>query len=297
MAEVTALMVKELRQKTGGGIALCKEALVECDGNFEEAEMFIRKKDKDKAAKRSERATGEGIIFCKTSADGTVGTMVEIACETDFVAKNEKFVALGEDILNSVSETADFTNLNELKISTGKTISEAMEEAVAVIGENMRFKGAARIKAPEGGKVYGYKHFNQKAASFAALALDGVAADALDDCGKDICMHITSFRPMGLVKEDIPAELVEKEKEVFKGEVQGKPEEIQEKILTGKLAKFFAGKCLTEQGFVKDESVKVKDHVAACAKEAGGSAEIKGFVRFELGLDPVVVAGEVFTNK
>ncbi|MHC4871107.1 MAG: translation elongation factor Ts [Planctomycetota bacterium] len=297
MAEVTTQMVKELRQKTGGGISLCKEALIECDGNFEEAEMFIRKKDKDKAAKRSERATGEGIIFCKTSDDGTVGTMVEIACETDFVAKNEKFIALGEDILGSVSDAGDFDNLNELKISTGKTIAEAMEEAVGVIGENMRFKGASRIKAPEGGRVYGYKHFNQKAASFAAVALDGVAADALDECGKDICMHITSFRPMGLVKEDISEDIIAKEKEVFKEEVQGKPEDIQEKILEGKLSKFFAGKCLSEQGFVKDESVKVKDHVSACAKAAGGTAEIKGFARFELGLDAVVVGAEVFINK
>jgi elongation factor Ts len=297
MAEVTAQMVKELREKTGAGISLCKEALVESDGSFEEAELYIRKKDKDKAAKRAERATGEGVVFVKVRDDASLGCLVEIACETDFVARNEQFQALGDEILAAVEMAEDFSALGALTTAGGKTIDGRVEEAVATIGENMRLRSAARLGAPGGGAVGSYSHFNNKAASLVALKLEGVAPDheAVQGLLRDLCMHITSCRPLGLTSDDLPADLVAKEKEVFQEEVKDKPEEIQEKILQGKLGKFFATTCLAEQGFVKDEKTKIKDHVTAVLKEAGGRGEITGFARLELGTEAVCVGGDAAT--
>jgi len=278
-------MVKELRQKTGAGIGMCKEALVASDGNQEEAELYIRKKDKDKAAKKSERATGEGVVFAETSDDLSLGAVVEIACETDFVAKNQSFQDLGSEMLAAVAAAGTIDNLDNIPTPSGKTAGERMQEAVATIGENMKLRRIAILKAPENGCIGQYRHFNQKAASLVALKLDGAdpKSDAVQGLLRDICMHITSCRPLGLSKEDIPEEVLAKEKAVYMEEVANKPEDIQEKILQGKLGKFFATNCLNEQGFVKDDKVKVKDHVAQTLKAAGGSGELVGFVRFELG--------------
>lgn len=292
MAEVTAQMVKELRQKTGSGIALCKEALVECDGNFEAAEMYLRKKDKDKAAKKAERATGEGVVFLKVNEERTCGVLVEIACETDFVAKNEQFQALGATLLDLFLAADSLDSPLALTTAAGTSVEALLQEGIATIGENMRLRRVGRL---EGGALGFYRHFNNKAASLVSLAVDGVAPtdEAVQTLGRDICMHITSCRPLGLAKEDIPEEVVAKEKEVYMEEVKGKPEEIQEKILQGKLGKFYAINCLTEQGFVKDDSVKVKDVVASVLKEAGGSGSLTGFIRVELGSTAACVGGQL----
>jgi elongation factor Ts len=288
-------MIKQLRDKTAAAINLCKEALNECDGDFEEAELYIRKKDKDKAAKKSERATGEGIVFTKITDDGSKGAMVEIACETDFAAKNDAFQKMGADLIEMALAADSLEGYGDFKMADGKTVTETVAEAVATIGENMRLRKVASISAPANGALGIYTHFNNKSASIVALNLDGVDAksDAVAAMGRDVCMHITSVRPMGLTKEDIPADVIAKEEEVFKEEVQGKPADIQEKILAGKMSKFFASKCLSEQGFVKDEKQKVSEFVTASLKDAGGSGSIAGFARFELGGTAVCVGGEM----
>lgn len=297
MAEISVQMIKQLRDKTAAAINLCKEALNASNGNFEEAELYIRKKDKDKAAKKSERATGQGIVFTKISQDGKTGAMVEIACETDFAAKNETFQKMGNDLLSLVLSTKTLAGFGNLKMPGNKTVSETVAEAVATIGENMRLRKAARICAPANGALGLYSHFNSKSASIVSLHLAGIdgSNEKVQTLGRDLCMHITSVRPMGLSKKDIPAELIAMEEEVYKEEVQGKPEEMQKKIIAGKMGKFYASKCLSEQGFVKDEKVKVCDYVTASLKEAGGSGSIAGFVRFELGGSAVCIEGEMVT--
>jgi elongation factor Ts len=295
MADVTAQMIKEMRQKTGAGISLCKEALVESGGDFEQAELYIRKKDKDKAAKKSERATGEGVVFVRIDDAFSTGVLVEIACETDFAARNEQFQELGEEMLNAVMDAGDLTDASSLTVASGKTVAARVEEAVATIGENMRLRRVARLKAPEGGAVGSYRHFNNKAGSLVSLELEGLGPDneQVQALARDICMHITSCRPQGLREDDIPEEVRQREREVHLEEVQGKPEEIQQKILAGKMGKFLAGICLDQQPFVKDESVKVADHVAKVLKDAGGAGRLAGFVRFELGAGAVNAGGEL----
>ncbi|MFW5857416.1 MAG: translation elongation factor Ts [Planctomycetota bacterium] len=296
MAEVTAQMVKTLREKTGAGISLCKEALVESDGDFDQAELYIRKKDKDKAAKKAERATGEGVVFVKINDAGAAGAMVEIACETDFAARNEQFQAMGVEILDAILKAADLTDAQNIALPNGKTIEARVQEAVATIGENMKFRRAARLEAPAaGGGVFYYRHFNQKAASLAAMQLEGVNAgdEAVQAVGRDVCMHVTSVRPIALTKDDIPADVLAKEKEIYADEVKGKPEEIQEKILQGKLKKFYATTCLQEQGFVKDDKTSVADYVTAALKDAGGSGTLTGFARLELGSGAICAGGEL----
>ncbi|MFH0911683.1 MAG: translation elongation factor Ts [Planctomycetota bacterium] len=285
MVEITVDMVRRLREKTGSGIALCKEALVSARGDFEEAELYLRKKDKESAAKKSQRATGEGAVFVRQNDACTRGMLVEIACETDFVARNEQFQALGELLLDAVDRAPAIDELTALATPDGRTVERAIHEAVATTGENIRLARAAVLEAPAGGAVGFYRHFTRKAASLVSLSLEGLAPEsaAVQDLARELCMHITSCRPLGLAREDIPEKILAREREVYLDEVKNKPPEIREKIVAGKLAKFFATRCLAEQNYVKDESVKVKDFVAAALQAVGGGGAPAGFVRFELG--------------
>ncbi len=293
MVEITTQMVKELRQHTGSPVALCKEALVATDGDFQEAELYLRKKDKDRATKKSHRATGEGVVLMKIDDDLRKGALIELACETDFVARNDRFQALAASLADAMLRADKLDDLQALALPEGRTAQAAVHEAVATIGENIRFRRAAVLEASAGGRVAGYQHFTNKAASLVALSLEGLdpSAEAVDRLARDLCMHIASARPTGLTREDIPQDVLAREREVYAEEIQDKPEDIQERILEGKLSKFYKTRCLNEQGFVKEEKVQIKDHVARALKDAGGKGAIAGFARLELGAEPACVGG------
>jgi elongation factor Ts len=280
-------MIKELREKTGMGITNCKKALEDAGGDMEKAEMILRKQGLDKAAKKADRPTGQGVVAVKIA--GGTAAMVELACEQEPTTNNERFVAL----LNLALDTAlkgkvkSAEELLAAKTPDG-TMQDSVKALIGVVGENVQLRKAVTIDAPAGGTLGYYAHFNKKAGAIVALALEGIVADNADikTAANDICMHSVAARPLGWRREDIPQDVIAREKEVFAEEVKGKPENIREKILDGKLQKFYADKVLTEQLFVKDPEGKttVGKMLETAAKAAGGKATIAAFARFELGL-------------
>lgn len=283
---VDAKLIKDLRDRTGMGFADCKKALESSNGNLEEAEMFLRKKGLDKAAKKADRATGQGVV--RVAVKGDKGVLLEVQCEQEPTTKNERF----EEFVKKVSEVAfgvDGLSAEKLLAASagdGQTVADLQKALIGVIGENVVVKKAAAISAPAGGILGQYTHFNNKAAAICALKLDGAAASAMQAIANDVCMHAVAARPVALDRAGVPADMVAKEKEVFQEEVNKKPEQMREKIMEGKLGKFYGEKCLLEQVFVKDPDGKltVAKAVEAEAKKAGGKAEIVGYVRMELGL-------------
>ena len=282
---VDAKMIKDLRDKTGMGFADCKKALETSNGNLEEAEMFLRKKGLDKAAKKAERATGQGVVRIAVKGDKAV--MLEVQCEQEPTIKNERFV----EFVNKVCEiafTVDGLTIEKLLAAGGdQTVADLQKALIGVIGENVVVKKAAAITAPAGGVLGQYTHFNSKAAAVCALKVEGISpVSGLEPFANDICMHAVACRPISLDRAGVPADLVAKEREVFQEEVNRKPEAIREKIMEGKLGKFYSEKCLLEQIFVKDPDGKlsVEKALQAEAKKLGGTATIAGCIRMELGL-------------
>ncbi|GHV22452.1 elongation factor Ts [Planctomycetales bacterium] len=284
MADFDANLLKELREKTGMGFADCKKALAEANGDLDAAEMILRKKGLDKAAKKADRATGQGVIAIATKFPKAV--IIEVQCEQDPTTQNERFqefVAQALDAALALNEVNAENLLNAT--SGGKTLAEKVKELIGVIGENVVLKKAAALTAPDGGVIGQYTHFNKKAGAICAMKIGGGDGAALQTAANDVCMHAVAARPLALNRAGIPANIVAKEKEVFAEEVKNKPENIREKILEGKLGSFYGEKCLLEQVFVKaaDGKTKVQDFVAQEAKTAGVSAELVDFQRLELG--------------
>lgn len=289
MAEIDAKMIKELRDKTGMGVTACKNALTEAKGDLEAAEMILRKAGIDKAAKKAERATGEGIIAVKLAADGKSAVIIEAQCEQEPTKNNERFVAFVNQALELAlgMDKPCLDCLLAAKTASG-TLGEDLKQLIGTLSENLNLRRVAKLAAPAGGILGSYVHFNKKAGAVSALKLTGAGADnaALKTAANDVCMHAVAARPLALSRADIPADVIAKEKEVFSEEVKGKPDNIKEKILEGKLGKFYAEKVLGEQIFVKDPEGKqtVNQFVTAAGKAAGGQAELAGFIRYELGL-------------
>ncbi len=282
---IDAKMIKELREITGMGITDCKKALTDANGNMEEAEMILRKKGLDKAAKKADRATGEGVINIEIRDN--VAVILEIQCEQEPTTNNERFQALVKEATAAAftSGAKSAEELTQVEVG-GEKIEDKVKALIGVIGENVVVKKLGRIEAPAGAVLGSYSHFNNKSGAICLIKFDGCDAGALQTAANDVCMHAVAVRPVALNRGGVPADMVAKEKEVFMEEVKNKPENIQDKILEGKLSKFFGEKCLTEQLFVKDPDGKltVSAMVEKAAKDAGGSkAEVVEFARFELG--------------
>lgn len=285
---VDAKTIKDLRDKTGMGISDCKKALEESGGDLEQAELLLRKRQQEKAIKKADRPTGQGVIAVK--AAGGKAVILEVACEQEPTTGNErfkKFVALAADVALATDADSAEALLNA-KAGAG-TLRDELTSLAGTVGENVQLKRAALVTAPAGGILGSYVHFNHKAGAVVALKLDGAKADhaPLATAANDVCMHAVAMRPVSLDRSGIPAAVVAKEKEVYMEEVKSKPAQIQEKILEGKLSKFYSEKVLMEQVFVKAEDGKqtVREFVAAAGKAAGGKAELCAFKRFELGLE------------
>jgi elongation factor Ts len=287
MAEITAATVKELRERTGAGMMDCKKALAETNGEMEPAIDWLRAKGLAAAAKKAGRTAAEGLVG--TAVDGHRGAVVEVNSETDFVAKNELF----QDFVRNVAKLAleqgtDVEALGAAQYPEGGTVQERLTDNIAKIGENQSLRRAAVLEVGEGA-VVSYVH-NQVASGLGKIgvlvALESAApAETLTQLGKQIAMHVAAAHPLALLAEELPAELIERERAIAmeKAKESGKPQNIVEKMVEGGLAKFRKEHALLTQLFVMDNKTPVADVVAAIAKDAGTGIQLKGFVRFQLG--------------
>lgn len=271
---ITAAMVKELRERTGAGMMECKKALVETDGDIDAAIEHLRKTGMAKADKKAGRTAAEGLVAIKLSDDGKRAAIVEVNCETDFVAKDENFRHFVDAVADQVlaSNPADLDALLALPMpgEEGQTIGEALKALIAKIGENMAIRRFAIIEAS--GQLHTYMHGNR-----IGVVVDLQGGDA--SLGKDIAMHIAASRPMTVAEADVPAEVIEKEKEIFAAQAaeSGKPPEIIEKMIGGRIKKFLKEVTLLGQPFVKNPDQTVEQLL----KDAGAS--VAAFTRFEVG--------------
>ncbi len=287
MADISAAMVMKLRKMTGQGMMDCKRALQEANGNIEQATDILRKKGLATLAKRAERETSEGLVVCKSSADGKTAAIATLCCETDFVAKNDVFVATAQTLADyalACSAEKGTENILETTVD-GKKFSDILTETVSRTGEKTQVGDYAKYKLDGPGLISIYIHFNEKVGTMVQIETSDettAAADVLKQKASDIAMHITATKPMALDKDDIASETIEREKAIFAEQVKNKPANIIEKIIEGKIRKFFVENCLLDQPFVKDDSKSVAQVLAEAAKQAGGEAKIKRFVRFEV---------------
>lgn len=275
----TAKDVKELREKTGCGMMDCKKALTESDGDMEKAMEFLREKGLAAATKKAGRIAAEGIVSAYTSDNGSVGAIIEVNSETDFVGKNADFKAFVGNLAKIVAENnpADLEALNALKYDDAKTVEEELREKILTIGENMKIRRFARFE----GNVVTYIHGEGRIGVM--VKVEGDLTDDAKAAAKDAAMQIAAMNPLYLDKTTVPAEDLEKEKHIILAQMKedpknaGKPENILEKMLIGKINKFYDINCLNQQEFVKDSNYKVEKYLA----EKG--IKLVDFVRFEKG--------------
>ena len=272
---ITAAQVKDLREKTGAGMMDCKKALTETNGDMEKAIEYLREKGIAKAGKKSGRIAAEGLVECYISEDGKTGAIVEVNAETDFVAKNQEFKDFVMDVAKQIVEKnpADVEAIlaQESISEAGKTVQEVLTNKIATIGENMNIRRFARFESE--GLVAKYIHGDGKIAVLIEVTKNN------PDLAKDICMQIAAARPEFVRDSEVPEERVAKEMEILKVQAmnEGKPEAIAEKMVQGRLKKFYAEICLVDQEFVKDPSKKISDIL----KE--NDMDVVRFVRFEKG--------------
>ena len=290
MAEITAKMVKELREATGAGMMECKKALTEAEGDFEKAVDVLRTHGLAKAAKKAGRATNEGrvnVAVCKN--DARKGAVVEINCETDFVALTDKFQDYCDTFTRAVVHN-DPATVDELLESEyeGEKVGDTLTEAIHIIGENMQISNFKRLEIEGTGALVPYIHMNGRIGVLVGFTF-GNEATATDErflaMGKDVAMQIAATNPVSLDKDSVPEDIREHEFEIYKAQAaeSGKPENIQEKIATGRMEKFYKENCLVEQDFVKDPDTTVGAYIAKCAKEIGDDIKVVSFARIELG--------------
>ena len=271
---VTAALVKELREKTGAGMMDCKKVLTETDGDLEKAAELLREKGITKAAKKSGRVAAEGMVEAYISEDEKVGAIVEVNSETDFVAKNEEFrtfvMDVAKQIVKNNPESVEALLAEPAMFEEGKTVNEALIGKIATIGENISIRRFARFETTDG-LIEKYIHGDGKIAVLVNMT------SGTKELAKDVCMQIAAARPEFIDRDQVPAERVEKEKEILKIQTmnEGKPEAIAEKIVLGRINKFYQEICLVDQEFVKDPSKKVSDILK--------DSKVLEFARFETG--------------
>jgi elongation factor Ts len=286
---ITASLVKELREKTGVAMMECKNALKETEGDIDAAIKILRERGEAKAEKKASRDANEGIIVASLDESGKSGVLVEINCETDFVAKNENFQAFVAEVAATVL-ASDVTDLEAAKLlpKGDETLEGFIKTKVLEMGENLQFRRFERLTLDGEGGVASYIHLGGKVGVLIEVSsgkAETASTDAFKDLVKDLTLHIAATSPAGLKREDIPAELVDSEKNIFRKQMEGagKPAEILEKIIEGKLGKFYSERCLLEQGFVKEPDTPIKNLLEAKGKELSDTITVNNFLRFGLG--------------
>ena len=278
---ITASMVKELREMTGAGMMECKKALTEAAADMDKAVDLLREWGVAKVAKKAGRATNEGTIMAVVADDAKSAAVVELSCETDFVGMNEKFKGYAEKIAK-VELDKKYADAEALKADA--EVAELITDCVHVMGENTQL---SRAVAVEGDAVCAYIHMGGKIGVVVKFGTEGIdpTSDAFVTYGRDVAMQVAAMSPVAANRDCVPADVVAKEMEIYKAQAaaSGKPENIQEKIATGRLEKFYAENCLTEQAFVKDGDLTIQTYTDKVAKELGGSIKVVDFVRYALG--------------
>lgn len=281
--------IKTLRETTGAGMLDCKKALEENNGDKEAATDWLRKKGLAAAAKKAGRAAAEGLVAAKT--EGNKGVMIELNSETDFVARNDQFQTLAKTIADVAfnSFTCDIEKLKDAPIAGGKKVGDEVTNAVGTIGENINLRRVDTLEVSGKGVVASYIH-NQVVPGAGKIGIlvglqSDADADKLTEIGKQIAMHIAAARPESLNKEELDPALIERERAVFKDQAlaSGKPENVIEKMVEGRINKYYGEVVLLEQVFVVDGKTKVGEFVEAKARELGAAITVTGFKRFQLG--------------
>jgi elongation factor Ts len=285
MANISAQLVKELREMTGAKMMDCKKALVETEGDIEKAVEFLREKGLADAAKKSGRVAAEGIVKTYISEDKKKGAVLEFNCETDFVAANDEFVGFAEKLAKMVVETSAETVealLNE-KFDGDATVSDSLKALIAKLGENMTVRRFTKFSI-ENGVVSSYIHGGGRIGVLLEVACDK-ASEVLDEVSKEVCMQIAAANPLFLGKDDVDTESMEKEKEIYRVQAlnEGKPENIVEKMVVGRIQKYFKEVCLLEQLWVKDGDKSISKFLEEKSKEVGSPITVTRFVRYERG--------------
>ena len=291
MAEITAASVKELREKSGAGMMDCKKALVENNGDVEAAMDWLRAKGIAKAGKKADRAAAEGIVALALGVND--GAVIELNSETDFVARNADFQKSASAFAKLALTAGDHTSLLD-SVHEGQKVSEAVTQLIATIGENITLRRSAKLAVQNGAiatyvhsKVDGADHLG-RIAVLVALESTGDKA-ALEAFGKKVAMHIASAAPLALTESEIPADRTERERTVLLEQLkedpkaQGKPQQVLEKMIEGRMRKFFEESVLLKQAFILNPDQSVEEAVKDAAKEAGAPVTLKGFVRFAVG--------------
>ena len=278
MAEISASLVKELREETGVGMMDCKKALVEANGDKVAAVKILRESGMAIAAKKATRTAKQGIIAAEVSADAQTGRMIEINCETDFVSKNDNFKSFVGEMLAAAAGVAD----NGL----AEAAKAKVEAKIAEIGENIIARRNVTFAVQGVGAVAGYVHLGGKLGVLIEVGCQNAASvqnPAVKTLLADLALHVTAVNPACIVRDQVPAETVAAEKEIYAKQVEGKPANIVDKIVAGKLEKFYGQICLVEQAFVKDQDKTVAAVLAEAGKAAGDEFTIRRFVRWQLG--------------
>ena len=283
----TAADVKKLREMTNVGMIDCKKALTASDGDMDKAVEWLREKGLAAAAKKSGRIAAEGAV-CAIVEDG-VGAIVEVNCETDFAAQSDKFTGFVKDVADAVVKSAP-ADLDALLAApypnSDKTVGEMIPEKVLVIGENLKVRRFARYCT---GVTVPYIHMAGRIGVLVNMEVEGIEASAVTELGKDLCMQVAAMNPSFCDKADVDQATLDKEKEIQLAlmdndpKMASKPLQVKEKIVLGKMSKYYEENCLMQMEFVKEKGVSVEQHVAAVAKELGGKIAVKSFVRFERG--------------
>ncbi len=278
MADISASLVKELREETGVGMMECKKALVEANGDKAAAIKILRESGMAIAAKKATRTAKQGIIASEVSADSQTGLMIEVNCETDFVSKNDQFKGFVAEMLQAARGVAD----NAL----AETAKAKVDAKIAEIGENIIARRNISYTVQGTGAIAAYVHLGGKLGVMVEVGCKNAASvqhPAVKALLADITLHITAVNPVCITRDQVPAETVQAEKEIYAKQVEGKPANIIEKIVVGKLEKFYGQICLVEQPFVKDQDKTVTAILAEVGKAVGDEFSIRRFVRWQLG--------------
>jgi elongation factor Ts len=286
---ITASIVKELRDKTNAGMMDCKKVLTETNGDIEASIKLLRERGIAKAGAKADREANEGIITARVNNSASTGILLEVNCETDFVSKNENFQAFVSDIADKLAGSNAADHAAALTVPHGESSLEDFVKAKVVeLGENLQFRKYVRFDAAPGGVVASYIHLGGKVGVLLEVGTTNPAtasAAGFQELIKDLTLHIAASAPKGLSRNDIPEDIVNTEKEIFRVRLieQGKPENIIENILKGQIAKFFAESCFLEQGFVKDPEITITQLLEKKGKELSDTLSVTRFVRFGLG--------------
>ncbi len=275
MAEIKAADVAQLRKMTSAGLMQCKKALTEANGDIDAAVEILRKKGEASAAKKADRAANEGIIAQAVTDDGKSGILVEINCETDFVAKNESFQAFAQEIATKLLQNPD------TDLEADRT------EAVSRIGENIQFQRNQALAVDGAGKIATYIHTGGKVGVMVAVTAsnqDSVSKPEFEQLCKDLTLQVAASAPTALTRDEVDSSIIEKEAEIIREQMKDKPAKAIENIVKGKMEKYYQGVCLIDQGFVKDPDLSIAGYIKKVAKEIGDDGlAIQKFYRFELG--------------